>query len=143
MLKNGCCGWSVKLDLSLLYDQLESDNFLTRFNTRINKSNLIQKESNKLLSNYLESSKHFCKPLNGNIGNLILTGVSRESFGGSSFDFFNWCLAHPGVGILPGEVFGISEIRKNFIPFRITTVHDSADNIVKALNLIESKLSSH
>ncbi|MGZ3769739.1 MAG: pyridoxal phosphate-dependent aminotransferase [Bdellovibrio sp.] len=140
MLQDGCCGWSVTLDIQQLFDKVHELNWIEKFQERIFKSNLIQSNALKEITSYLESSKVFCSPINGNIGNLILTGVDRNYFEGSSFDLFEQCLETPKVGILPGSVFGIDLVKNHFIPFRLTTIHDSSENIIGGLSKLETFL---
>lgn len=140
LLAQGSCGWSVQLDVKEVVDLIERRGWYQKFKHREAEGRLGQSQALKKIIEYLRSSRIFGQPINDNIGNLILTGVKKEVFKGDSFQLFEWALTEPKVGILPGCVFGLEEIRDDSIPFRITTIHDTPEKIITGLERFEKAL---
>lgn len=137
-LKNGNFGWSVTPREEDLFDRVIQLRWYENYSRAMKTTNEIQKAALDKVRAFLATSPVFGTTLNGNLGNLILTGVRPEFFHGSGNDLFNALVAGPKVGVLPGDVFAVEKLRDDSTAFRITLVHAEVDSIVRRLEKIES-----
>ena len=73
------------------------------------------------------------------IGNVIFIRVNPDYFEGSEHDFFEFLFSKTGLGITPGNVFGMPQ-KKGEAWFRITIIHAKESEILKNLQRIEECL---
>ncbi len=131
-------GWSAKISHEDVARVTVDNDWYAQFVRAREEANRIQKESLLAISSYLTSSRVLTPRMSANTGNLLLLGVRDEYFQGSSLALFEILAKRCKVGILPGEVFGVARLeRPAAVPFRITTVHAPADQIVAGLQRIE------
>ena len=136
-LKNGCLGWSSIIDPLAALNLAESGQWLENFISIRNESMNIQVRTLSQVSSFLQHSEVFAPAFNGGAGNLILTGVDERYFTGTSLQLFDRLISEAKVGVLPAEVFGIDRLGDRYVPFRMTTVHDTPKNLIAGLERIE------
>lgn len=136
---NGVFGWSFFDGLKDLYERMMRLNLYEKYKERVQYNCSIQENAINAVIEYVENSRVFSDYINGHIGNVFMIKVDKKYFSGKDYDFFDYLYSEVKCGVLPGNVFGVDLITDD-IWFRITLIHDSVDNILKYLKIIDSKL---
>ncbi|HAT03633.1 MAG TPA: hypothetical protein DCS29_02530 [Candidatus Magasanikbacteria bacterium] len=139
LLDTGLFGWGRPLNAQKLLSNLKKMQLFEKYNKRIDVADIKMEETNKRIIEFVEKSKYFSDYVNQKIGNIILIKVNPQYYTGDDNEFFHDLIKKSGYAVLPGNVFGIPQ-RKGNVWFRITSIHDSCDNILKGLKAIENFL---
>lgn len=139
LMNTGLFGWGRPFDAKGLFKKIKKMKLFEKYNERINKADIKMEKTNKKIIEYIKKSKYFSDYVNQKIGNVFLIRVNPKYYKGDDDQFFNDLIKKAGYAVLPGNVFGILKKHGN-VWFRITLIHDTAENIIKDLQGIEKFL---
>lgn len=139
--KSGMFGWRSQISTEECYNRILEMDLIQKYQNRIHLSNRIQENAIQAVRDfYKNSSKSFDDLCNENIGNVCLLKVSNDVYKGSDDDLFALLIDKIGIGIQPGNVFGVPHDPDN-VWFRISLTHDHVANILSGLEKIDKLLS--
>lgn len=132
----GLFGWSQIVDEQQLFQTMMDLKLYENYRLRIAQSDRLQEEALQKVTALVEQSTVFSDYINQQIGNVFLIKLNPIYPFASDDEFFKKLFHEVKCGVLPGNVFGMEQ-RQSEIWFRITLIHDHADNIVNYLKQIE------
>jgi len=132
----GLFGWSQIVNENTLFEKMSELNLFSKYKERIKISNDIQEDALRQVADFVSKSNVFSDYINQQIGNVFFIKLNPELHQNNDDEFFNKLFNEAKCGVLPGNVFGISQ-QMNETWFRITLIHDHIDNIIQSLKKIE------
>lgn len=135
----GVFGWSQVVNEEELFHNLLKLNLYEKYKRRIERSNQLQENAIKYVTQFVEQSDCFDDHVNQNIGNVFFIKVNPKYFDQNDDEFFKFLFYEARCGVLPGNVFGMPLIAGE-VWFRITLIHDTCENIIRSLSKVEEVL---
>lgn len=136
ILKSGMFGWRSDIDINKSLDKFLEMNLIENYKSRMAISNSLQEKGIKLVRDFCKSSLIFEDFCNEDIGNVCFLKLDNSFYQGSDDSLVELLMDKVGVGVLPGNVFGIP-MDSNEVWIRITLTHDHVKNIISGLEKIE------
>jgi aspartate/methionine/tyrosine aminotransferase len=137
----GLFGWSQHVSGKQLFKRMTELDLYQKYQSRMKTSNDIQEDALTQVTDFVSQSNVFSDYINQKIGNVFFIKMNPELHLDNDDVLFNQLFYEAKCGVLPGNVFGIPK-DSNETWFRITLIHDHAENIIQNLRKIE-KIYTH
>lgn len=138
LFNTGLFGWGREFDSAQLFDNFSDMGLYDKYNVRVDETDYLMELANKKARYFVEHSPVFSDFVNKEIGNVFFARINSDYFSGTDDELFHQLLQH-GIGILPGNVFGMP-IVKGEAWMRFTLIHDYWKNIEAGLRNLENVL---
>lgn len=139
LLGDGVAGWGRALDRRGLLAQVQSTGLERRYARAVADVERRQMEAVRTLAGLARGLGVFAEVINDDIGNLLLLRVHPDVFGGDCHQLFVQVMRRSGVGILPGNAFGLPCVPGEAW-FRMTVIHESVDELARRLEAVARAL---
>lgn len=136
---HGVFGLTQTVNPELIYKNIIDLDLENKYQKRLAISTHIQESAIQKVKEFLKSSDCFVDYINQNIGNVLFIRVNPKYFKGNDHEFFEFVLDKAKCSISPGNAFGMP-LKDGEVWFRITLIHETAEDIIQGLQKIESSL---